>query len=195
MSFNLLSRYHGSIERIGSALVFALVAGAAIFPSIGSAVAEDGNLTTCAPVVSADQRLRMEQWAIDGHCARRVRTRVTDRYLGFTCSKERDTSIRCRSYLPTSDSKAFERGSFQRCFDAAATANGAEYTVNRVREWVTSEPGKCEWDPYLNVLAVEMDLENAQVCIEDLCVPTSKLSIVGRMRLVRIILKAFNQPS
>ncbi|MGD9715241.1 MAG: hypothetical protein AB7V46_24770 [Thermomicrobiales bacterium] len=193
MSFNRLSRFSGGIQCMGSALGAALIACAVIFPSAGSAASEDRNLTACAPVVSADQRLRMERWAIDEHCARPVRTRVIDRYLGFTCSKELDAAVRCRSYLPTFESRALERGNIQRCFDAALTAVEGEYAVSRVREWVTSVSGKCEWDPHL--LAVETDLENAQVCIDELCVATSQLSIVGRLRLLRTILKAFNQPT
>jgi hypothetical protein len=174
---------------------FALIAGATLFLSITSAVAENGIPTACTPVVSADQRLRMEQWAIDGHCASPVRTRVTDRYLGFTCSKGPDTAATCRSQPPAFDSKAFRMGRFRQCFDAVVTSTEMEFVVNRVREWVTAEPGKCEWDPDVNLLSVEMDLENARVCIEDQCISITKLSVVGRLRLVRTILKAFNQPS
>lgn len=195
MSFSPFSWLPGGLQRMGSALGFALAIWAANLLSVYSAASEDRNLTACVPVLSADQRLRLEQWAIDAHCASPVRTRVTDRYLGFTCSKELNESIRCRSHSPTFDSSAFERGNIQRCFDAALTAAEGEYTVSRMREWVISSTGKCEWDPDLKLLAVETDLENAQVCIEELCVSASQLSVVGKLRLVRTVLKAFNQPS
>ena len=195
MSFIQLSWLVASIERLGSVLRFALFTSAAIFLSNCPAVAADSAMTACKPVVSPDQRLRMEQWAADGHCASPMRTRVTDRYLGFACVKEVNASTTCRSYLPVSDSRTFGTGKYQHCFDAAVTATDGEYTVNRVREWVTTEPSKCEWDPYMNLLAVEMDLENARVCIEDVCIPITELSVTGRLRLVRAILKAFNQPS
>jgi hypothetical protein len=198
-----LQWFHGRIERmkefldvqVNSVASFALIAGATLFLSTSSAVAESGIPIACTPVVSADQRLRMEQWAIDGHCASPVRTRVTDRYLGFTCSKGQDTLAKCRTQPPVFDSKAFRMGHFRQCFDAIVTSTEMGFVVNRVREWVTAEPGNCEWDPGVSLLSVEMDLENARVCIEDQCISITKLSVVGRLRLVRTILEAFNQPS
>lgn len=50
-------------------------------------------------------------------------------------------------------------------------------------------------DPDVNLPSVEMDLDDARVCIEAQCISITKLSVVGRRRLVRTILKAFNQPS
>lgn len=195
MGFVRFGRLSGGLRRMASALGFALSACAATFPGVGSAASEDRNLTACPPVVSADQRLRMEHWAIDGRCTSPVRTRVTDRYLGFTCLKELEAAASCRSYLPTFESRALERENIQRCFDAALTMVEGKYMVSRVREWVTSSAGKCEWDPYLNLLAAETDLESGRACIEELCISTSRLSVVGRLRLVRTILKAFNQPT
>jgi hypothetical protein len=194
---------NGCIERIKNllgAMVIAvaslvLIAGATLFLSISSAVTAKGVLTACTPVVSADQRLRKEKWAIDGHCDNPTRTRVTDRYLGFTCSKGLGAAATCRLQPPAFDSKAFGRGRFQQCFDADVTSTEMEFVVNRVREWVTAKPGKCEWDPDVNLLSVEMDLDNARVCREDQCISIIRLSVVGRLRLVRTILKAFNQPS
>ena len=152
-----LRRLYSSIERLKKLLdvqlicvaSFALIASATLFWS-SSAVAENGIPTACTPVVSPDQRLRMEQWAIDGHCASPVQSRVTDRYLGFTCSKGPDTITTCRRPQPPAFvSKAFRMGRFRQCFDAVVTSTEMEFVVNSVREWVTAEPSKCEWDPHV----------------------------------------------
>lgn len=192
-------RLRDGIERIKERLDVLMIAVASIAISavaalfLGTtAVAQEGILTACTPLVSADQRLRMEQWAIDGNCTRPVRTRVTDRYLGFTCSKGPSTSTKCRTLPPVFERKASIKSLYQQCFDAVATSTDMEFAVNRVREWVTSDLSKCEWDPAANLLSVEADLDNAQVCIEDHCISITKLSVVGRLRLVRTILKAFN---
>jgi hypothetical protein len=168
---------------------------ASIFLGTSAAVAENGTVTPCPAVVSADQRLQVEHWAIDGHCASPVRTRVTDRYLGFMCTKGIDAGTICRPRPPTFDSKPFRSSRLKPCFDAVLTPTEGEFVVNRVREWVTTGTGKCVWDPEARPLSVEMDLENARVCIEDQCIPITRLSVVGRLRLVRTLLKAFNQPS
>ncbi len=181
------------IER-GSIAWFALIASATLCLCISTALAENGIATACTIVVSADQRLRMEQWAIDGHCASPVRTRVTDRYLGFTCSKGLDTGAICRSRPPAFDSKPFRSARLKPCFDAVLIPTEGEFVVNRVREWVTTGSGECVWDPDASQLSVEIDLEGGRVCMEDQCIPITRLSVVGRARLARTLLKAFNQP-
>lgn len=202
MSAIQLRKLRRRIERLniildigrGSIASFALIASATLYLCISTAIAENGIAKACTFVVSADQRLRMEQWAIDGHCASPVRTRVTDRYLGFTCSKGIDTEAICRPRPPVFDSKPFRSARFKPCFDAVLTPTEGEFVVNRVREWVTTGSRKCVWDPDASQLSVEIDLENGQVCMVDQCIPISRLSVVGRARLVRTLLKAFNQP-
>ena len=62
-----------------------LWAGGAGVSTVHGQQTEDRALAQCRSTISLDKRLVMEQWALPGGCDRPIRTRVTDRFLGFTC--------------------------------------------------------------------------------------------------------------
>ena len=75
----------------------------------------------CGEQVSLDNRLVMQQWAAPGDCQKPTRTRVTDRFLGFTCLEETTEVTHCRSFLPDRDSRAFDTAEYNRCIDIGVT--------------------------------------------------------------------------
>jgi hypothetical protein len=193
-------RYAGaSMTRQTSAtppLVFVLLLALAVlsagFHGVYPARGEE-NLIQCPMTASLDHRLLMEQWALAGDCQRPVRSRVTDRFLGYTCHEQSAHTTACRSFLPGPASRVFDTSRHFRCFEIAVTASEAGIVVNLVREWVAPEPRKCDWDPSINRLAMEVDLDNAQVCTAAMCLPIDRLSVIGKTRLRHLLEKAFRE--
>ena len=80
-------------------------------------------LRRCPPVVSADDRLLTERWTTGEPeaCDKPVQTRVTDRFLGFTCTQALSDAVKCRAFLPPPGSRAFDTSRYFRCVDFAVT--------------------------------------------------------------------------
>jgi hypothetical protein len=149
-------------------------------------------LGQCASIVSLEGRLVMEQWARAGACARPVRTRVTDRFLGFTCLENLPESRTCRSFVPPPGSSEFDSSHFFRCVDMAVTDTDAGIVVGRMKEWVA--PSKeCDWSRSVEVPAMEVDFERGEACAGGLCILVDRLSGIGKLRLRRLIEKAFRE--
>ncbi len=147
-------------------------------------------LRQCASIVSLDGRLVMDQWARAGECARPVRTRVTDRFLGFTCLENTPHSSACRSFAPPPGSAEFDTSRFFRCVDMAATDTDAGIVVSRMKVWAA--PSKeCDWTRSVEVPVMEVDFQTGEVCAGGLCMFADRLSVVGKVRLRRLIGKAF----
>jgi hypothetical protein len=153
----------------------------------------DPGFTRCSMTASLDGRLLLEQWASGGDCQRPTHSRVTDRFLGYTCSEQRIGTVTCRSFLPGLGSRAFDTSKHFRCFDIAVTASEIGIEVNLVREWVAPEPRKCDWDPSVNHLAMELDLDNARMCTAGMCRAIDRLSVIGKTRLRHLVEKAFRE--
>jgi hypothetical protein len=113
-------------------------------------------LVDCGSTLSFDARLRMQQWAAPGGCAQPVRTRVTDRFLGFTCVENGTDAAVCRSYFPGSDSRAYDTAKFFRCVELGLTGSAEGVAIGRIREWAAAKD-HCDWDPSAGVLAMEVD--------------------------------------
>jgi hypothetical protein len=144
----------------------------------------------CASIVSLDGRLVMQQWAPAGACARPVRTRVVDRFLGFTCLENLPRNGTCRAFAPPPGSVAFDTSRFFRCVDMAVTDTEAGIVVSRMREWAA--PSKtCDWAGSLGVPAMEVDFARGEVCAGGLCIVADRLSVIGKLRLRRLIGTAF----
>lgn len=170
-----------------SALLLSAPAGAQT-----EASATDTDLARCPTSASLDGRLLMEQWAPPGDCALPTRTRVTDRFLGFTCVGENAEAPRCRGYVPPLDSWAFDTSQHFRCVDIGISDDSGALAVDRMREWVAPQR-KCEWSPDLNLLASEVDFSNGYICAGPLCMPTDRLTVIGALRLRYLIEKAFRE--
>jgi hypothetical protein len=147
-------------------------------------------LVDCGSTLSLDKRLLMQQWAAPGHCDLPVRTRVVDRFLGFTCLEHGTEAAVCRSYLPAADSRAFDTAKFFRCVDLGLTGSAEGVAISRIREWA-AQKDQCDWDPGAGVLAMEVDFDNSQVCVATLCMPVERLSVVGKVRLKYLLESAF----
>ncbi len=158
--------------------------------------AEDGvaepELVDCGTKVSLDKRLAMQQWAAPGACAQPVKTRVVDRFLGFACVERGTDAAVCRGFVPAADSRAFDTTNFYRCYDLGLTGSVEGIEINRIREWA-AEQDQCDWDPNANVLAMEVDFDNSQVCVATLCMPVQRLSPVGMVRLKHLLESAFRE--
>ena len=168
-----------------------LWAGSAGLGTVQGQQTEDRALVQCRSTISLDKRLVMEQWALPGGCDRPIRTRVTDRFLGFTCLERSAEFSVCRSYLPGVDSKAFDTSKSFRCVDLGLTDRDG-VVVSRMREWA-AEPKQCDWDPYAGVLAMEVDFDNGQVCVAALCMAVDRLSAIGKTRLRGLVASAFRE--
>jgi hypothetical protein len=152
---------------------------------------EPSGLVSCPILTSSDQRLIMQQWAPDGTCRRPTRTRVIDRFLGYSCLEAKPGNAKCRSHVPGPDSRALDTSTHYRCVGVDVTASPEGVTVTHMREWVVAEPKACDWEPPLNVLAAEVDFATSQVCVAALCLPVARLSAIGRLRLRRTVEQAF----
>ena len=175
-------------------LGIAVLLGAGLMSSLGAEDAADGGLVQCTSLVSLDKRLRLQQWAISGDCSRPVRTRVSDQFLAYTCLQSAPEVIRCRSFVPRLDSRVLDTAKGFRCVDVRVTGDDGDVAISRLREWA-SAPKQCEWDPYADVLAMEVDFEHSQVCLAAFCLPIDRLSVIGATRLRRLITSAFEELS
>ena len=169
-----------------------LWAGSAGVSTVQGQQTEDRALVQCRSTISLDKRLVMEQWALPGGCDRPIRTRVTDRFLGFTCLERSAEFSVCRSYLPGVDSKAFDTAKSFRCVDLGLTDQEGGVVVSRMREWA-AEPKQCDWDPYAGVIAMEVDFDNGQVCVAAFCMAVDRLSAIGKSRLRELVASAFRE--
>ena len=167
-----------------------LILVVAMLPPARPALAQEA--VQCTSLVSMDKRLIMEQWALSGQCAMPTRTRVTDRFLGFTCVGQSGEAEYCRSFVPTLESRAFDTAKHFRCVDLGLTGSPEEAWVSRMREW-SATPNQCEWDPFQNLLASEMDFDNGQICLSAFCMPMQQLSAIGKVRLKYLVDSAFRE--
>jgi hypothetical protein len=147
-------------------------------------------LEACASIASLDGRLLMEQWAPAGECDRPVRTRVTDRFLGFICVETVPEKTNCRSFAPPPGSEKFDTSRFFRCVAIAVTDTDGVAVVSRMREWV-APPKECDWNRTIEVPSMEVDFERGEVCAGSLCIGFDRLSSIGKVRLKHLINKAF----
>ena len=162
---------------------------------IGSVEAEempDAPSVRCSSVVSFEQRLLMELWATPGHCSRPTRTRVTDQFLGFSCSQFFPERVRCRAFMPGADRRALDTAKGFRCVEVTLIDGDRGVEIYRLREWA-APPMQCTWDPSAGVLAMEVDFEHRQVCLQALCIEIDRLSAIGTTRLRRLITTAVEQ--
>jgi hypothetical protein len=148
----------GSRNRaLGLALAGLLVCGA-----FSAARAQDGkpdgqhDLVQCASTISPEKRLVFEQWSLPGGCAKPLRTRVTDRFLGYTCTEVQSQVATCRAYVPGADSRAFDTSGVFRCVDLGVTPSEDGVAVSRLREWAAPQKS-CDWSPNSELLAMEVD--------------------------------------
>lgn len=153
----------------------------------------EGVPVQCPPTTSLDHRLLLEQWALGGDCQRPVRSRVTDRYLGYTCLDQTDHAATCRSYVPSLTSRALDTSKHFRCVEVAVTASEGGVVINLVREWVAPAPRKCDWNSSPDQLAMEVDFDSAQVCTAGMCLAIDRLSVIGKVRLRHLVEKAFRE--
>ncbi len=178
----------------GAGVLFAL--GIAALSSLKVPVhaepAGASQLIECRSSVSLEGRLSMQQWSAAGQCDRPSRIRITDRYLGFTCSEDNGQATGCRPYLPGSASRGFATGKSFRCVDVGVVGSEEGVLVSRMREWAAPER-QCDWNPYAQVLALEIDFDNGQVCIAAICISADRLSVIGRLRLQHSIRSAFRE--
>ena len=181
-------RIVGKAITIG-ALLWASSAG---INTVQAQQAEHLALVECHSTISLDKRLVMEQWALPGGCDRPIGTRVTDRFLGFTCLERSAEISVCRSYLPGTDSRAFDTAKSFRCVDLGLTDQDGVVVVSRMREWA-AEPKQCDWDPYAGVIAMEVDFDNGQVCVAAFCMAVDRLSAIGKSRLKELVASAFRE--
>ena len=181
-----------SMRLLCSAAYVAALAGCLM--TIPPASAEGpSSLLPCPTLTSADQRLVVEQWAPAGNCRRPTRTRVIDRFLGYSCLEEKPGNPKCRAYVPGPESRAFDTAKHYRCIDLNVTASDEGIIITQMREWIADQPRQCDWDPNLSTLAVDIDFGNSQVCISGFCLPTQRLSIIGKLRLRQLIERAFRE--
>ena len=178
---------------IGLALAGLLACGA-----LSAAGAQDTKLegerelVQCTSTISLEKRLVFEQWSLPDGCERPMRTRVIDRFLGYTCIEEQSQVATCRAYIPGPDSWAFDTSGVFRCVDLGVTPSENGVAVSRLREWAAPQKS-CDWSPNSQLLAMEVDFDNGQVCVAALCMPVDRLSVVGKWRLRLLIAKAFRE--
>jgi hypothetical protein len=178
----------GFSMRLGLVLLIGIVLGA----TVARAQSPDP-LVACPSILSADQRLLMEQWALRGGCERPVRTRVVDRFLGYTCTATGPASRNCRHFIPASGSWEFNTLKHFRCIDVALSASEEGVSISHMREWVAPRPRQCDWDPNLNILATEIDFGHGQICIASLCIASERLSRIGQIRLRMLIERSLRE--
>jgi hypothetical protein len=151
-------------------------------------------LRQCPTVVSAEGRLLTEQWAAAQGCDKPLRTRVTDRFLGFTCTEGQADAVACRAFLPPPGSRAFDTSRHFRCVDFAVTDTELGTVFTRMREWI--EPSKtCDWSRPGESPAMELDFGGGRVCVMPggLCITVGMLTPIGKVRLRQSIEKALRE--
>ena len=147
----------------------------------------------CAPTVSLDKRLVMEQWARDEACAQPLRTRVTDRFLGIACLETSPDVSACRAFTPPPGSRAFNTSRVFRCVDIALADTEQGIVVSRLMEWAAPAPKVCDWTAAREALAMEVDFVRGDVCVGGLCMPVDRLSTIGKLRLRELIESALRE--
>ena len=190
-----------SARRASVALCFAAAVVLAAAPAAPSSAQDAGatpptaqeTLQKCPSTVSLEGRLVMEQWAPSGNCARPVRTRVTDRFLGFSCLEESPDSTTCRAFVPPPSSRAFDTSRVFRCVDLALMPTEMGNVISKMREWVAHAKGQCDWSQSLDLLTMEVDFASGDVCAGNLCMSAARLSTVGKLRLRHLIAKALRE--
>jgi hypothetical protein len=173
---------------LGLALLVGIVLGA----TVARAQSPDP-LVACPSILSADQRLLMEQWALPSGCERPVRARVVDRFLGYTCTATGPASSDCRAFIPAPGSWGFNTLKHFRCIDVAVSASEEGLSISHMREWVAPRPRQCDWDPNLNILATEIAFGHGKICIASLCIATERLSRIGQIRLRMLIERSLRE--
>lgn len=146
----------------------------------------------CALAISPDYRLTIERWAPTGECKRPVRTRVTDRFLGFACVKNAADRRTCRSFAPPLPIRALDAAGLFHCVEMFVTATDAGIVVTRMRQWVASTK-RCDWSPSLEAPVTEVDFGRSAICAGGLCIPADRLSTTGKVRLRRLVETGFRQ--
>ena len=165
---------------------------AAPAPPAGPTAGQE-SLEKCPSTASLEGRLVMEQWAETGNCERPVRTRMTDRFLGFSCLEATPESTTCRAFVPPPTSRAFDTSRVFRCVDLALTPTEQGTVLTRMREWVAHVKGQCDWSQSRDLLTMEVDFATGDVCAGNLCMSAAKLSTVGKLRLRHLIEKALRE--
>jgi len=180
------------IHRIGSAVVMGMFAicawPAAAQDRLPQGPAVELPLISCPTIIGLKGRLVLEQWAETASCARPARTRVTDRYLGFSCQEDIARKSACRSFLPPPDSRVFDTSQHRHCVEAAFTLSDAEIVITRIRIW-GGETKQCDESPSAEALAMEVDLAGGDVCAGRFCMPADRLLPIGKTRLRQLIEK------
>jgi hypothetical protein len=146
----------------------------------------------CALAISPDYRLTIERWAPTGECKRPVRTRVTDRFLGFACLKNAAGRSTCRSFAPPLPSRALDAAGLFHCVEMFLTATDAGIVVTRTRQWVASTK-VCDWSPSLEAPVTEVDFGRSEICAGGICIPAYRISTTGKVRLRRLVETGFRQ--
>ena len=172
----------------------AFVAGALAVCAYGVAVASEQAspprvtqaLKPCRSLISLEGRIVIEHWAPAKSCKMPIRTRATDRFLGFSCLLE---SASCRPFYPPPKSRVFDSSRFFRCVDFAVVDNEMGFAITRMREWVS--PSKtCDWVEQRHLPQMEVDFARREVCVGGLCMSVGRLSPIGQVRLRHLIGKA-----
>lgn len=179
-------------RRVSTVLAWGLLLGMA-FALAGPGTAnaqEPAGSVRCPPVESHEHRLLMQQWALDAGCRRPVRTRVFDRFLGFTCLESTPGDSKCRAYAPGPASRDFDTAKHFRCIDVDLTIAEDGVIVTQLREWAAPKPQQCDYAD-VDILTAEVNFASAQVCIGALCMPIERLSALGKLRLRQSIERAF----
>jgi hypothetical protein len=150
-------------------------------------------LKACAPVASLDKRLVMQQWSGEEACARPLRTRVTDRFLGIACREDGPDVATCRAFMPPPGSRAYNTSRVFRCVDIALADTEQGIVVSRLVEWAAPAPKVCDWTAAREALAMEVDFVRGDVCVGGLCMSVDRLSTIGKLRLRELIESALRE--
>jgi hypothetical protein len=152
------------------------------------------SLRRCPSVLSADNRLLTERWAASEDCDKPLRTRVTDRFLGFTCIQGLSDTAACRAFLPPPGSRAFDTSRYFRCVDLGVTDTELGVVFTWMREWVEFSKA-CDWSRSVELPAMEVDFVRGRTCVRPggLCFPVHLLSPIGKVRLRLSIEKALRE--
>jgi hypothetical protein len=179
-----------------SSVVRALVAGALAVSAYGAVAREQASplrltqaLKPCRSFVSLEGRIVVERWAPTESCKKPMRTRATDRFLGFSCLERDPEKASCRPFFPPPKSRVFDSSRFFRCVDFAVVDSEMGFAITRMREWVSLSK-ECDWVQPLHLPAMEVDFARREVCVGGLCISAGRLSPIGQLRLRHLIGKA-----
>jgi hypothetical protein len=184
-----------SLVGLLSILVLCAFTGAPNPQATGQERAEQGEpLRQCPSAVSADDRLLTERWAASEDCDKPLRTRVTDRFLGFICTEVPADTVTCRAFLPPPGSRAFDTSRHFRCVDFAVADTEFGTVFSRMREWVDFSK-TCDWSRSGELPAMEVDFAGGKTCVMPggLCISVGLLTPIGKVRLRQSIEKALRE--